>query len=174
MACTRPLYEKQVCPLSCDVVFCLNYMASRVCFIVGYLPWKPVLWFLNQIKSDLLVKYKGTVRPPQTMLKKNWRSMGVKEGKGTRKSMLSPRVARKCQAWENWLIPSGWEVSQRRLLSSGVCENCGCATWSRPRRPRSDGSSKKNRSWQVKPTVENVVGQGEVSAKPATFERKDI
>ncbi len=33
---------------------------------------------------------------------------------------------------------------------------------------------KKFRLWQVKATVENAVGQDEVSAKPATLERKDI
>ncbi len=38
--------------------------------------------------------------------------------------------------WANWLFSSGvystrWEVSQRRLLSSGVRDNCGGATWSR-------------------------------------------
>ncbi len=62
--------------------------------------------------------------------------MGVKEGKGTGKTMLRPGFAWKCQAWESWLCPSGvystrWEVSQRRLLSSGESENCGGATWSR-------------------------------------------
>ncbi len=62
--------------------------------------------------------------------------MGVKERKGTGKTMRSPGVAWKCQEWENWLFPSKvystrWEVSQRRLLSSGVSENCGGATWSR-------------------------------------------
>ncbi len=62
--------------------------------------------------------------------------MGPKEGNGTGKTMLSPGVAWKCQAWENWLFPSGvyslrQEVSQRKLLSSGVSENSGDATWSR-------------------------------------------
>ncbi len=33
---------------------------------------------------------------------------------------------------------------------------------------------KKFRLWQVKATVEYVVGQDEVSAKPATLERKDM
>ncbi len=32
----------------------------------------------------------------------------------------------------------------------------------------------KLRLWQVKATMEDVVGQNEVSAKAATFERKDI
>ncbi len=50
----------------------------------------------------------------------NWGSMGVKEWKGTGKAMLSPGVAWKCQALENWLFPSGvystgWEVSQESL-----------------------------------------------------------
>ncbi len=62
--------------------------------------------------------------------------MRVKEGKGTGKIMLSPGVASECQACEKWLFPSvvystRWEVSRRRLLSSGVSGNCGGATWNR-------------------------------------------
>ncbi len=62
--------------------------------------------------------------------------MGVKERKGTGKTMLSPGVAWKCQAWEKWLFQLGvystrWEVSQPRLLSTGVSKNCGGATRSR-------------------------------------------
>ncbi len=62
--------------------------------------------------------------------------MGAKEGKGTRKTMLNQWVAWKWQARENWPITSDiysmrWEASQRILLSSGVSEHCGGATWSR-------------------------------------------
>ncbi len=38
----------------------------------------------------------------------------------------------------------------------------------------SAGTSKKFCLWQVKATVENVVGQDEVSVEPATLERKNI
>ncbi len=75
--------------------------------------------------------------------------MGVKEGKGTGKTMLSPGVAWKCQTWKNWPLTLGvyftrLEVSQKRLLTSGVSENCGG-----PLRWR----LKKFRPWQVKATV---------------------
>ncbi len=89
----------------------------------------------SRIKANPLVQYNGTVGRLREY-KKNWRSVGVKKGKGTGKIMLSPGVAWKCQTWENRLFPSGvystrWEVSQRRLFSSGVSESSGGATWSR-------------------------------------------
>ncbi len=105
--------------------------------------------------------------------------MGVKEGKGTGKTMLSPGVVWKCQAWENWLFPSEvystrWEVLQRRLISSRVNENYGGATWSRVLEVSLRWRLKTFRSWQLKATVEGVVGQDEVSSKPATLKRKYI
>ncbi len=104
------------------------------CFLFAIIDIRVIVQIIKQIKSIGRTQWHCWV--PQTMSHKNWRSMGVKEGNGTGKTMLSLGVAWKCQAWENWLFPSGvysmrWESSQRSLLSSGVSEICGGATWSR-------------------------------------------
>ncbi len=80
---------------------------------------------MNQIKS--IGPIKRYFSEPQTMFNVNCNSMGVKEGKGTGKTKLSPAVAWKCQPWDNWLFPSSvystkWEVSLRIRTSSGDAE----------------------------------------------------
>ncbi len=83
-------------------------------------------------KSNLLVKYNGNagrLKPFKIRIEGAWESRKVREqGK--------PWVAWWCRVWNDWLFPCGvysarWEVSQRKLLSSGVSGNCGGATWSR-------------------------------------------
>ncbi len=67
-----------------------------------------------------------------------------------------------------------WEVSQKRLLSSGFSENCGGATSRRVLEGLASLAPQTFHLRQVKATVEYVEGQDEVSAKPAMLERKDI
>ncbi len=109
----------------------------------------------------------------------NWRSMVIKGRRGTRKTTQCQANTWKCQAWEHWRVGSGtyctrWEFSPRRLLSFGANENCGDATWSHDFEDLFPLETHKFRLRQVETVVWYIVDQDEVSAKPATLERKDI
>ncbi len=114
-------------------------------------------------KSNLLVKHNGTAgrhRPCKKELKEH-ESQGREEN---RKTMLSPCVAWKCQARNNWLFTSGvystrWEVSQRRLLSCGVSKTVVAQLAVVSSKVSLRCRFNKLRLWQYKATVEYVVGQ---------------